>query len=92
MEITEETLHASIATTEQQLAKAMAEADMCRGAIVMCNQLLLHLEAPEPPLTSETDEESPTQTFRETGVGQTVVDGFLMSRGEEEARGNDDPE
>lgn len=49
MEITKETLEAAIASTEQQLAKAMAEADMCRGSIIACNQLLEHLETPDPP-------------------------------------------
>lgn len=60
MEITKETLQAHIASMEKQLAAALArqanaaeEAAMVRGGIVACNQLLAHLEIPEPetPLT-----------------------------------------
>lgn len=37
-----------IASMEQQLARAMEETSMLRGGIVACNQLLLHLNEPEP--------------------------------------------
>jgi len=82
MEITQETLQASIASMEQQLAKATAEADMCRGGIVACKQLLQHLAIPDPLPASTPDEEPPTSICAETGVGQTLNNG--VSCGEEE--------